>query len=521
MLAIRILFVLLLSTAGWAQEPTPAPQSTPRGTVLGFLAAAHRRDYAAAAKYLNTSLEGPAAEELASQLIAVLDRRLPAHLDQVSNQADGSLNDNLPVGEDLVGSVQTANGPLEILVERIQRRDAFVWLFAAETLKQIPAVYGELNSADRVGVELPEWLQRPAWLSIPLWQWIAIIVGLALGAGISSILRRIAMPMLRRLFGRFLAEQDNRLLDLLAAPIRVLTLIAVLHATVVFLRLPLIARQMWSDTSLALLIVACTWLFLRAMKIVAKVAGRRLQQMGKGDSTSFVRLTQRTLNFVAAFAAIVIVARSAGFNVTAVLAGLGVGGIAVALAAQKTLENLFGGVSLIFDRPIRVGDLCRIGDQEGRVQDIGIRSTRFRTAARTVLTVPNGQLSAMNLENLGMRDKILFRHTIGLRSDTTSQQLNSVLHGVRTLIALHTHTEPPTARVNLVKLGPASMDLEIFTYVLTNENERFLEIQGELLAGILGIVEKSGTATSLPSQVVYLSRDSAAVRPRLDRAPER
>src|SRR5277367_396061 len=252
MLAIRILFLLLLSAAGWAQEPVPAPAppSTPPSTVLGFLAAAHRRDYAAAAKYLNTSQGGPAAEELASQLIAVLDRRLPAHLDQVSNQADGSLNDNLPVGEDLVGSVQTANGPLEILVERVQRRDALVWLFSAETLKQIPGVYGELNSADRVGVELPEWLLRPAWFSIPLWQWIAIIAGLALGAGISSILRRIAMPMFRRLFGRFLAEQDNRLLDLLEAPIRVLTLLAVLHATVVFLRLPLIARQMWSDTSL-------------------------------------------------------------------------------------------------------------------------------------------------------------------------------------------------------------------------------------------------------------------------------
>jgi MscS family membrane protein len=282
-----------------------------------------------------------------------------------------------------------------------------------------------------------------------------------------------------------------------------------LHATLIVLHLPLIARQLWSDTNFALLIVACTWLFLRAMRIFAKVAGRRLQKMGKGDSTSFVRLTQRTLNFVAAFVAVVIVARSAGFNVTAILAGLGVGGIAVALAAQKTLENLFGGVSLIFDRPIHVGDLCRISDQEGKVQDIGIRSTRFRTVARSILTVPNGQLSAMNLENLGMRDKILFRHTIGLRSDTTSQQLESVLHGFRALLTTHPLTETQTMRVNLLKLGPASMDLEVFAYVLTAENERFIEIQGELLTSILGVIERSGIATSLPSQIVYLNRDAA------------
>jgi MscS family membrane protein len=236
MRTICILFFLSLLIAGRAQEPVPAPapseppkdglgRSTPRGTVLGFLAA-HRRDYAGAAKYLNTSLEGAAAEELANQLIVVLDRRLPARLDQASNRVDGSLNDNLPLGEDSVGSVQTSNGPLEILLRRVQRRDTLIWLFSDETLKQIPEVYSELNSTSP-GIALPEWLLKRGWLSVPLWQWIAILAGLGLGAGISRALRRIAMPLLRGLFGRFLAEQDNGLLDLLAAPIRALTLLAV------------------------------------------------------------------------------------------------------------------------------------------------------------------------------------------------------------------------------------------------------------------------------------------------------
>jgi MscS family membrane protein len=248
------------------------------------------------------------------------------------------------------------------------------------------------------------------------------------------------------------------------------------------------------------------------VKIFARVAGRRLQDMGRGDSTSFVRLTQRTINFVVACLVIIVVARSAGLNVTGAIAGLGVGGIAVALAAQKTLENLFGGVSIIFDKSIRVGDLCRVGDQEGKVQDIGIRSTRFRTQARTVLTVPNGQLSSMNLENLGMRDKIRFRHIIGLRTETTTQQLAYVLEGLRALLAGHRFVEAGTSRVNFVKLGPSSMDLEVFAYVLTNVNERFLVLQEELLVGTLAVVERSGTATALPSQVVYMNRDLAANR---------
>jgi MscS family membrane protein len=521
MFGIRILAFASLLVVAWAQEPGPsrAPsevptdslgRSTPRGTVLGFLGAAHRGDYSAAARYLNTPLQGPAADALASQLITILDRRLPAHLDQLSNQPDGSVNDNLPLGTDLVGSIPTSTGGLNILVERIRRPEGLIWLFSSATLERVPEAYSELNPHS-IDEYLPAWLSKRGWFSIPLWQWIALVAGLVLAIGVSSLLRGVALPVLRSLVGSRLRSQDNHMLDLLAAPIRALAMLALLHVTVVLLNLPLIAREAWRDANLALLILACTWLFLRVVKIFARVAGRRLQDMGRGDSTSFVRLTQRTITFVVACLAIIFVARSAGLNVTGAIAGLGVGGIAVALAAQKTLENLFGGVSIIFDKSIRVGDLCRIGDQEGRVQDIGIRSTRFRTQARTVLTVPNGQLSSMNLENLGMRDKIRFRHIIGLRTETTSQQLNTVLEGLRAMLAGHHQVEAGTSRVNFVKLGPSSMDLEVFAYVLTNVNERYLVIQEELLVGTLAVVERSGTATALPSQVVYMNRDPAAV----------
>ena len=522
MFGTRILAFASLLVAAWGQQPAPstapteAPtdtlgRSTPRGTVLGFLGAAHRGDYSAAARYLNTPLEGSAADGLASQLITILDRRLPAHLDQLSSQPDGSVTDGLPLGTDLVGSIQTSGGALNILVERVRRPEGFIWLFSSATLEQVPEAYSELNSRS-IDEYLPTWLSKRGWYSIPLWQWIVLAAGLILAIGVSSMLRRVVLPVLRKLVGGRLSSQDNHMLDLLAAPIRALAVLAILHVTVVLLNLPLIAREAWRDANLGLLIIACTWLFLRVVKIFGRVAGRRLQDMGRGDSTSFVRLTQRTINFVVAFLAIIFVARSAGINVTGVIAGLGVGGIAVALAAQKTLENLFGGVSIIFDKSIRVGDLCRIGDQEGRVQDIGIRSTRFRTQARTVLTVPNGQLSSMNLENMGMRDKIRFRHIIGLRTETTSQQLTFVLEGFRALLAGHHSVEADTSRVNLVQVGPSSMDLEVFAYILTNVPERFLVIQEELLVGALAVVERSGTATALPSQVVYMNRDPASNR---------
>lgn len=304
------------------------------------------------------------------------------------------------------------------------------------------------------------------------------------------------------------------MLDLLTAPLRALVLLGVIQIIILLLNLPLIARQLWAVTSSKLAIALFTWLFIRVVSVLGKLVGRRLQRLGRADSTAVVRLIQRTVNLVAVFLAVVILLRSAGFDVTAVAAGLGVGGIAIAFAAQKTLENLFGGISIIFDKPIRVGDLCRIGNQEGRVEDIGLRSTRFRTYDRTVLTVPNGQLSVINLENLGMRDKMWFQHTIGVRSETTRDQMSRLLEGLRRLLAENPMVEPTTARVRLVRLSPPSMDLEVFACVLTTDKLQFLEVQEQLLLRILEVVEESGTATAFPSQVVYLNRDLARIQGR-------
>src|ERR1700722_2246026 len=206
---IRILAFASLAAAAWGQEPasSEAPskvatdslgRSTPRGAVLGFLGAAHRGDYSAAARYLNTPLQGPAADELASQLITILDRRLPAHLDQLSNQPDGSVNDNLPLGTDLVGSIQTSGGALNILVERIRRPEGLVWLFSSATLEQVPGAYSELSS-NSIDEYLPIWLSRRGWFSIRLWQWIALVAGLVVAIGVSSLLRGVVLPVLRSL----------------------------------------------------------------------------------------------------------------------------------------------------------------------------------------------------------------------------------------------------------------------------------------------------------------------------------
>jgi MscS family membrane protein len=205
---------------------------------------------------------------------------------------------------------------------------------------------------------------------------------------------------------------------------------------------------------------------------------------------------------------ILVVLYLAGVNLTAALTDLGIGGLAVAFAAQKTLENLFGGIMIISDRPVRIGDVCKIGDVTGIVVDIGLRSTRLRTPERTIVTIANGQLATMNVENYTFRDKFLFHPTIALSHQTTVDQMQSALRQFRELLDKHTHVEAVTARVRFISIGNVSQDVEIFAYVFAANYDEFLAIQEDLLLRVLDIVESVGTGLALPTQITHVVHES-------------
>jgi MscS family membrane protein len=223
-------------------------------------------------------------------------------------------------------------------------------------------------------------------------------------------------------------------------------------------------------------------------------------------------LARRSLKVLAIAIAILATLSSWGYDTTALLAGLGVGGLAVALAAQKTIENLFGGIALTSDKPVLVGDFCRYGDKTGTVEDIGLRSTRIRTQDRTVVTVPNAEFSSLQIENFARRDKIWFRPILQLRKDTQPAQIRGILARLRELMQGHEKIEP-TPRVRFLAVAAHSVDIEIFSYVLTADYAEFLAVQEELLLRILEIVAEEGTALAVPTQLNFLTRDTRRPTP--------
>src|SRR5262249_11290503 len=239
----------------------------------------------------------------------------------------------------------------------------------------------------------------------------------------------------------------------------------------------------------AVAIVAITWLSLRLLDVLAARVGQRHVR-----AWTTVSLGRRSVKVFVAIVAGVAALQNFGFNVTGLIAGLGVGGLAVALAAQKTVENLFGSVSLVADQPVRVGDVCRFGDTVGTIEDIGLRSTRVRTVDRTLVTIPNAQFSTLALENLSRRDRIPVRATVTLPQGSDGTRVRQMLAELRTMLSAQPKVHKDSIRVRFAGMGPQALEIEFLAFVLTSSWDEFVEAREQILLQALDLVSASGAA---------------------------
>ncbi len=506
-----------------AQEPAPAAQeqppqdplgrSTPYGCVVGFLNAVADNNLATATQYLDTDLPEDQAEQLAVQLKAVMDTNLSTSIDGLSHEESGNLNDNLEMTREKIGVVRTPSGDVDILLDRVQRKqEPAIWLFSADTLKQIPGAYAHLQR-QHFARYLPEALRRIEFLGLPLWRWLFIVIAILLAILLSTVVTRLLLLV----FGATLHEGQllpkSEILGKLRQPIRLL-LLSLAIWTCRFFSLSIIARHRWTLAARVLFVLGLAWLLISVANLVAEAGKRNSVARGLQHRIAVIVLAKRLFKITAAFVVLMILLREAGVNISAMLAGLGIGGIALALAAQNTLADLFGGISIVSREVIRVGDYCRLADQLGTVEDIGLSSTRLRTTDRTVIWVPNAKVAQSAAENFTLRDNFLFRHTLSLRFDTPQPQIERVLTDLRALIAGDNSVQPYTSRVNLIGLQGASYQIEIFAFIMAADYNSFVARQQDLLLRVLAAVSKAGARLAFPSSTTYLeTRETASKEP--------
>jgi MscS family membrane protein len=488
-----------------AVQKDPFNRVSPQSSIISFLESCRSKNFERAARYLD--LEKMSRDQrrterpgLAQQLGRVLDRDAEFDVGDLNGDPSGDLTDGVPRNRERIRSYDLNGKALDLQLERKTLRSGLeVWVFSADSVALIPELV-QVTSDSPIERYLPPVLVSWTLAGTPVWRWIGLaLIALAVAA-LSRALARLGIFVLRPVARIFFPKLESGLLQAVAGPAQIVLASVFLRAGVEWLAPPALLRLYLARLCTLLVIVGGTWFAANLVDLVIERIRLRLEARQSTLSRSALPLASRGVKItVFVFAATAIIG-SWGYNTSTILAGLGIGGIAIALAAQKTIENLFGGVAVVSDRPVAVGDFCKFGDRVGTVEDIGLRSTRVRTLDRTVVSIPNAEFSSMVLENFSQRDKVLFHPTLNLRRDTRPDQVRSILDAIRRILTEDQDVEVGTLPVRFIGAGQYSLDVEIFAYIRTANYDEFLKIQQDLLLRIMDEISAAGTALALPTQ---------------------
>jgi MscS family membrane protein len=334
--------------------------------------------------------------------------------------------------------------------------------------------------------------------------WTITIAAVVIAFVIGRILVRLARPLLARMAGRTSADWDDRLVELMAWPLSLMLALQALRIASPWLPLDARATSTLNSAVAIVTTLAVLWTAFRGIDLGRNVLERRSWAIDRPSSRSLLSIGARlTKVAVLAIAGIVALAQL-GVSVASLIAGLGIGGLAVALAAQKTLENLFGTLSIGVDQPMREGDVVKLYDFTGTVEQIGLRSTRIRTVDRTIITIPNGELANQRIESFTVRDRLRFATNLGLAHGTTASQIRAIRGEIEAILRAHPKACQDTVAVWFKELAASALILEVNALFQTTDWNEFVGIRQDLLLAFMAAIERHGSAVAPLAQTVQL-----------------
>jgi MscS family membrane protein len=487
----------------------PLGRETPLGTVTRFSAAVRDGDFAKAARYLQLGGRSKSdAENIARDLAELLDRYFTQGMNTLSTSPAGDVDDGLPLNRERV-PLTIGPRPVDLFLTRVPDPDAGqIWLVSSDTLARIPAL-AESPQATLVERLMPaSWVSR-TWFGISLAQWVLYVASIViplllfwtLAIAANALIRARIPDITRRAVVSSWWKGVNWLLVLILALATHLACMPLLGFSLTFR----FAYVRYALTAGVLVFALLVWRLMTVSFYHARLLALR---RGRSDTRSLMLLGERVLKVIIVSSALLVLLNLAGVDTSTALAGVGIFGVAVALGAQKSIENLLGGVFLLTDKALAVGDYCQISDRTGWIEDITLRSIRLRTKEQTLLSIPAGALAQGNIENFSTRQKILVETILRLHYGATPDQLRAVLGRVRELLDGHALVEKETARFRLVNFGPQAIELELFAYLQTSDFVPFMAERETLLLAVATIVDSCGARFASPTQFVYMAADA-------------
>jgi len=487
-----------------AVEPDPLGRETPRSMVSNLIEALGRQDFERAAEYFEvpTGRQRQTPAEQARAFQTLLDNGGSiAPFAGLSNDAAGKTDDELPIEHESVGHIRIDDQKLPILLNRSQDGDRQVWRVSRDTMTQIAAA-AKRNPVAPEPVKENEVVVAGA----PLKDW-GLLLGLAVMTfGGLWMLSALAVAGMRKLVPDPAASGAYRFCEAALPPLSLLIAVFVFYNWAETLPVSIVARQTLLRYTGIVTVIAVVWFGLRLVDAIAELAIARMQRSGRRQIVSVITLLRRGVKILLLIFSGIGILDTFGIDVTTGIAALGIGGIALALGAQKTVENLVGSVTVIADRPLQVGDFIKVGDVVGTVEDVGIRSTRIRTGERTVVTIPNGDLSARQIENFAPRDRFLFNPTIAIAPDTSSAKLKEAIAIVQGVIAGEKNMAEG-GRARLGSINDRAFNIDVFSYIDVKEFDTQVIIRENLYLTIYERLEKAGVKLAFQTRTVLFSKE--------------
>lgn len=509
------------ATVGESARIADDDLSSPRKTWTTFFDSmdADPPDLERARKCLDLSRESALVEasvgnELAIKLLAVLNRTKYVELDTVpdsKNASDFSLSLERSIGgvKELVGTItlsRNAVGEYRVSSESLDSLEA-IW----QRVKDWPVI-GSLadvkpidNSIARfVEEKAPAEMKAPALFGLKIWQWVAVPTSFLL-AYLAGLIVRIALKMLIRLkskaFGDWVSPTTLRDLG------RSIGLIFS-GWTLRLLAIQLGLSPDWQGIFFFVAEVAVTvGFFVLGLSLlelaVSRVTAQADRYGARAEKLVFPIVRNIGRVFVFILASFYFLWR-VGFDVTTMIAGLGIGGLVFALAAKDSVENLFGSLTVLFDTPFKIGDYLRVDSIEGTVEEISIRSTRIRTVADTLIVVPNSKFIAASVENFGERRYRVIRTTIGVTYDTPPEKLEEFVRRLREMVAAHEHTWKDKLLIHLNDFGASSLNIQFYIYVQAPTFQDELDYREDILLNVIRIASDMGVDFAFPTQTLII-----------------
>jgi MscS family membrane protein len=507
-LRISVLFyILLLVSTPLLAQPTFSPADTsnqllnnPRKALHTFLYFQQEasQDLSKAAVTMNAAddLSDEQKIERAKKLKRILDSRgllvqyesvpnNPNYKDSLSDQHQYTLFSSLPN---------------VYLVKKNNR-----WQFSQITVDAIPELYSNTFSlfVDVVIDELPQSLHE-SWLGLQIWQYIAIFLWLLIGLALRKVFEYFFDNYARKLVSRTKTQWDDMLVHESEKPISFLFMIGFFWATYTNLLLSVTTNYYLATFLDVAFLASFVWLLYNLINVLTRYLDDLTEKTESKLDDQLVPLIRKTLKVFIVVVGIIFILQNNGVNVTSLLAGLGIGGLAIALAAKDTLANFFGSITIFTDQPFQVGELIKTSNAEGVVEEVGFRSTRLRTLYDSVISVPNSILANTEIDNLGLRRRRRLNTTLNLTYDTTPKQMEAFVEGIKSIIRATEHINQTNYEVHFNNYGAHSLDVLVFLFFEVKGWSDQLQLQHNFLLDVMRLADEVGVEFAYPTQTLHI-----------------